>query len=318
MGDGRWEMETGSPRHSSFRPSCVSAVPHSREAKRGQSLTLPPHRTVPLFAFLRSGRPADRQSGRPAVDTTGASGVSSAVSTLVVIPARYASTRLPGKPLHLLNGKPMVQWVWEAAARVEGVEVLVATEDARIVDAVKKFGGRAVLTSPDCASGTDRVAEAAANTSAEFIINLQGDEPTFTPESVAIVAQALRRGEGMATLDVALDAALAPDPNIVKVVKDARGYALYFSRSPLPYPRNPFTGYRKHLGIYGYRRDVLHRFVGLPQTELEKAESLEQLRALENGILIYVAESPSDSVSVDTAADALQAEALLQRAGPGR
>jgi 3-deoxy-manno-octulosonate cytidylyltransferase (CMP-KDO synthetase) len=233
------------------------------------------------------------------------------VSTLVVIPARYASTRLPGKPLHLLNGKPMIQWVWEAAVRAEGVEVLVATEDQRIVDAVWKFGGRAVMTSPDCASGTDRVAEAAAATSAEFIINLQGDEPTFTPESVAIVAQALRRGEGMATLDTPLDAALATDPNIVKVVKDARGYALYFSRSPLPYPRNPFAAYRKHLGIYGYRRDILYRFVELPQTALEKAESLEQLRALENGIPIYVAEAASDSVSVDTAEDAEKVSRIL-------
>ena len=234
------------------------------------------------------------------------------MSTLVVIPARYASTRLPGKPLHLLNGKPMVQWVWEAAAKVEGVEVLVATEDERIVRAVEGFGGRAVMTSPDCPSGTDRVAQAAKGSSAEHIINLQGDEPTCVPENVARVAQALKRGEGMATLDCALDPALAEDPNTVKVVKDLRGYALYFSRSPIPYPRTPFSAYRKHLGIYGFRRDVLFKFVALQPTALEKAESLEQLRALENGIPICVEEAAADSVSVDTAQDALRVDALLR------
>jgi 3-deoxy-manno-octulosonate cytidylyltransferase (CMP-KDO synthetase) len=234
------------------------------------------------------------------------------VSTLVVIPARYASTRLPGKPLHLLNGKPMIQWVWEAAARVEGVDVLVATEDERIVKAVEGFGGKAVMTSPDCPSGTDRVAEAARNTEAENIINLQGDEPLFVPENVARVALALRRGEGMATLDCPLDPAFAGDPNTVKVVKDLKGYALYFSRSPIPYPRNPFSAYRKHLGIYGFRRDVLFKFVALPPTALEKAESLEQLRALENGIPIYVGEAASDSVSVDTIEDAAKVDRLLK------
>jgi 3-deoxy-manno-octulosonate cytidylyltransferase (CMP-KDO synthetase) len=212
----------------------------------------------------------------------------------------------------------MVQWVWEAAVRVPGVEVLVATEDERIVGAVEGFGGRAVMTSPDCPSGTDRVAEAAKASSAEHIINLQGDEPLFAPENVARVAEALRNGEGMATLDVPLDAALAGDPNIVKVVKDRKGYALYFSRSPLPYPRTPFTAYRKHLGIYGFRREVLYRFVALPPTPLEKAESLEQLRALENGIPIFVGEAAADSVSVDTAADAIQVETILRKGGDDR
>jgi 3-deoxy-manno-octulosonate cytidylyltransferase (CMP-KDO synthetase) len=209
----------------------------------------------------------------------------------------------------------MVQWVWERAAQVPGVEVVVATDDERIKAVVEKFGGRAVMTRPDCPSGTDRVAEAARSSKAEHIINLQGDEPLCAAQNVAIVAELLQRGEAMATLDYPLAAEAAADPNTVKVVKDALGYALYFSRSPIPHPRNPEAAtYRKHLGIYGYHRDVLFKFVALKPTMLERAESLEQLRALENGIDIFVAEAAADAHSVDTAQDAERVEALL-RAG---
>ena len=206
----------------------------------------------------------------------------------------------------------MVQWVWERAAQVPGVEVVVATDDARIKSVVEGFGGRAVMTSSDCASGTDRVAEAARAFDAAHIINLQGDEPLCAPQNIAIVADLLRRGEAMATLDFPLAAEAAADPNTVKVVKDAAGYALYFSRSPIPHPRNAGAAvYRKHLGIYGYSRATLFRFVALPPTMLERAESLEQLRALENGIRIFVAEASADAHSVDTPEDAAWVASLL-------
>ena len=209
----------------------------------------------------------------------------------------------------------MVQWVWEAASQVPGVEVVVATDDERIRSVVEGFGGKAVMTSPDCPSGTDRVAVVARASTAEHIINLQGDEPLCAAGNVAIVADLLKRGEAMATLDYPLAAEAADDPNTVKVVKDALGYALYFSRSPIPHPRNASAAvYRKHLGIYGYHRDTLFKFVALAPTMLERAESLEQLRALENGIDIFVAEAAADAHSVDTLEDAKRVEELLKGA----
>lgn len=226
---------------------------------------------------------------------------------LAVVPARWAATRFPGKPLADLNGKPMVQWVWEATSRAEGIdEVVVATEDARIADAVTAFGGIAVMTSPDHLTGTDRLAEVARLRPADVIINVQGDEPMMQPQSIAALAAAVRADPSIqvGTLCTPMTGEEAKDPNRVKVVRGENGDSLYFSRSPIPYPRNADAAeYWLHLGIYSYRAEVLERFASLTQPAIERAESLEQLRILAAGIPIRAIEVAERSFGVDTPED---------------
>jgi 3-deoxy-manno-octulosonate cytidylyltransferase (CMP-KDO synthetase) len=241
---------------------------------------------------------------------------------VVVIPARYGSSRFPGKPLAPILGRPMVEYVYEAAAAAPGVSrVLVATDDIRILRAVEAFGGEAVLTSKECRSGSDRVAEVAGKVDGGFFVNLQGDEPLMDPKAVGQVVSLLKEHpRAIATLKRPLtDMEEYGNPNCVKVVCDDRGFALYFSRSPIPFNREGlgFEELRSlvgiHVGIYGYHRDVLERFVVLPQGKLEVCESLEQLRALEYGIPIRVATTSYISIGVDTPQNLEKVEALLRK-----
>jgi len=235
----------------------------------------------------------------------------------VVIPARYASERLPGKPLAEIAGRPMIQHVVERSRRARGISaVVVATDDERIASAVRGFGGLAELTSPDCTCGTDRVAELARKMDAELFINVQGDEPLIEPGAIEEVAKALRTGAAMATLCRAAEPGEdLTDPNTVKVVIDHRGDALYFSRAPIPYyrdgrPENALSFV--HVGVYGYQREFLFKFAALHPGRLERAEKLEQLRALEHGHPIRVVPTPYASLSVDTPEDLERVRALLE------
>jgi 3-deoxy-manno-octulosonate cytidylyltransferase (CMP-KDO synthetase) len=239
------------------------------------------------------------------------------MNSLVVIPSRYGSTRFPGKSLALLHGKPLVQWVWEASCRSKRAgRVVVATDDARIVKAVKAFGGEVVMTKATHPSGTDRMAEVARKIKADVYVNVQGDEPLMQASAI----DALIRGLGphpMATLAHPLDSeSEATDPNVVKVVCDLKGRALYFSRSPLPYPRQIAPGFvpLRHVGIYAYQASALRQFVRWPQSVLEKIESLEQLRALEHGMALRVIPTKMRCHGVDTPADLKRVEALLRLA----
>jgi 3-deoxy-manno-octulosonate cytidylyltransferase (CMP-KDO synthetase) len=235
-----------------------------------------------------------------------------------IIPSRYGSTRLPAKALALINGTPLVRHVYERAKQASSLdEVIVATDDERILRAVCEGGGRAVMTGTHHRSGTDRVAEVARGLSAEVILNIQGDEPLIHPDQIDQVASFLlaHRAVPMATVMTRLSAAEAPSPNIVKVVVDQDGYALYFSRAPIPFVRHQTSDIRhqywKHIGLYGYQREFLLRFPHLPPTPLEQAEQLEQLRALEHGYKIKALETAHDTVSVDTAEDLKRVEGLL-------
>ena len=228
--------------------------------------------------------------------------------TLCVIPARYASTRLPGKPLADICGKPMICRVLERASRAQKPEkVIVATDDERIYDAVRAEGGEAILTRADHPTGTDRLAEVAeAYPEVDLIVNVQGDEPLIEPSVIDDLIAPFEMDENlpMATVMVRMeDAAEQLNPNNVKVVVDKLGYALYFSRSLVPYPRAAAGPVYKHIGIYAYRRDFLLRYARLEPTPLERAESLEQLRALENGYGIRVLETDCRFVGVDTVED---------------
>ena len=247
----------------------------------------------------------------------------SELSVLAVIPARYASSRLPGKPLVSLAGKPMIQHVCERVRRAERVSrVLVATDDERILQVVAGFGGEAVMTRADHHTGTERVAEVAASSAgrdAEILVNVQGDEPLIDPAAVDAAVEALETDPAVlvGTLAVPIDRpAEIMDPNIVKVVLDFEGNALYFSRAPIPWVRGNGVPVRahhlKHLGLYVFRRAALLEFPTLPQGELEKLEQLEQLRWLENGYKIRVAETTYDSISVDVAEDVPRVEKLLR------
>ena len=228
--------------------------------------------------------------------------------TLCVIPARYASTRLPGKPLADICGKPMICRVLERASRAQKPEkVIVATDDERIYDAVRAEGGEALLTRADHPTGTDRLAEVAeAYPEVDLIVNVQGDEPLIEPSVIDDLIAPFEMDENlpMATVMVRMDdAAEQLNPNNVKVIVDKLGYALYFSRSLVPYPRAVAGPVYKHIGIYAYRRDFLLRYARLEPTPLERAESLEQLRALENGYGIRVLETDCRFVGVDTPED---------------
>lgn len=226
-----------------------------------------------------------------------------------VIPARWGSTRFPGKPLHLIGGKPLVRHVWERCRQCAELDrVLVATDDERIAEAVSAFGGEVAMTRGDHPSGTDRIAEAVgAIKNCTAVINIQGDEPLISPALIGELARALADDEACPMVTAANP--MAPDdpdlenPNVVKVTIDRRGYALTFSRSLIPYPRNPDTPglrYLRHKGIYGYRRDFLLQFVSWEPSVLERVEGLEQLRALENGAPIRVILTDDDSPGVDT------------------
>ncbi|MFQ5480986.1 MAG: 3-deoxy-manno-octulosonate cytidylyltransferase [Thermodesulfobacteriota bacterium] len=228
------------------------------------------------------------------------------------IPARYASTRLPGKPLADIHGKTLVQRVYERARACELIDTItVATDDERIFNAVKAFGGEVVMTSASHCSGADRIAEAVAlDLEADIIVNIQGDEPLISPKAVDETIRPLLNEPGVdvCTLKTAITTEEEfLDPHAVKVVTDSRGRALYFSRSPIPYSALPFSERKippfKHIGLYVYRRDFILNFTGLPHSPLEDSESLEQLRAIEHGHVIEVVETEYNPVSVDTPED---------------
>jgi 3-deoxy-manno-octulosonate cytidylyltransferase (CMP-KDO synthetase) len=238
--------------------------------------------------------------------------------TVAVIPARWSSVRFPGKALVHVSGKPLIQHVWERAEELESVErVVVATDDERIAQAVRGFGGTVVMTSAECASGTDRVAEATRQWPVDLVVNLQGDEPVFDVKAVDELVGVMA---GDATIEMGTLAHPIRDeaefidvagPN--KVVVDQAGFALYFSRSPIPYRRQPgLVTPLRHIGIYVFRTPLLQRFATLPPTPLEKTEGLEQLRALEHGVRIRVLLTPHGSIGVDTPADVDRLAAYLK------
>jgi 3-deoxy-manno-octulosonate cytidylyltransferase (CMP-KDO synthetase) len=254
-------------------------------------------------------------------------------AAVAVIPARYSSSRLPGKPLLEIAGRPMVVHVVERALAAQSVSrALVATDDGRIFEAVRGAGHEAVMTSAEHASGSDRLAEAARGVEADLIVNVQGDEPLIAPETIDRAVRALVEDEEAAvstTCEMIESASDLLSADVVKVVTDARGRALYFSRSLVPFPREAARRYgslaaalevepelllnfRKHTGLYVYRREFLLEYAGWPQTPLERAESLEQLRALERGHAIRVVEAASPSIGVDTEEDLRRVRALFE------
>lgn len=241
--------------------------------------------------------------------------------TFAVIPARYASTRFPGKPLALIAGRPMIEHVWRRCQEARAFdEVVVATDDVRIQRTVEGFGGTVVMTSPECATGTDRVAEVArAHLDVDVWVNVQGDEPLVDPVSLRVLAGLFVHPEvELGTLVRPLEAAEADNPNVVKAVLALNGDALYFSRSTVPFIREPGEagGVRRwaHLGLYGYRRGTLLRLAELSATPLEQAEKLEQLRALEHGIRIRCGKVTGRSVAVDVPEDVARVEAAMRGA----
>lgn len=231
--------------------------------------------------------------------------MSASSRVVLVIPARYGSSRLPGKPLADLLGKSMVQWVYEKALQVPSADtVIVATDDQRIVDAVKVFGGNVLLTSPHHPSGTDRLVEVMGQVDADIYINLQGDEPLVRPEDVEQLAQGMLADTtvDVGTLYHAIEDEEAQNPNAVKVVLGQEGNALYFSRSPIPYPREAekHPGFKKHVGVYAYRKRILEQYAHLPASALEQTEQLEQLRLLAAGLRIRAFEVAPTGPGVDT------------------
>ncbi|MGC1461951.1 MAG: 3-deoxy-manno-octulosonate cytidylyltransferase [Terracidiphilus sp.] len=234
-----------------------------------------------------------------------------------VIPARLSSTRLSRKVLRPLAGRPMVEWVWRAAAASGLMDpVVVATDSDEVAAVCRERGIPVVMTSPECPSGSDRVYEVARQLDADIYVNIQGDEPTLTEDFFPPLLDLFARPEvEVSTLAVLCPAEEVANPNAVKVVAALDGRALYFSRAAIPFDRDKtgFTGYRKHLGIYAYRKAALERFAALTPSPLEKLERLEQLRLLENGISLYVADAPRDTIGVDTEDDLVRAEAMLAR-----
>ncbi|HLK87030.1 MAG TPA: 3-deoxy-manno-octulosonate cytidylyltransferase [Candidatus Binataceae bacterium] len=239
-----------------------------------------------------------------------------------VIPARYSSTRLPGKALADIAGAPMVVRVWREATRARTLDrVVVATDDDRIARAVAAAGGEAIMTSPAHASGTDRIAEVADKMPAAIYVNVQGDLPFIEPADLDALVAPMRAESGIAMATLAtpiIDVGEWRNPNVVKVVCDGRGDALYFSRAPIPWPRDggePPAQARRHIGVYAYRRDFLLHFARLEQGVLERLEKLEQLRALERGLRIRVVASVAPSLEVDTPEDLARARAHAQQRG---
>ncbi len=236
-----------------------------------------------------------------------------------VIPARMASTRLPGKPLADICGKPMIQWVYESAERASLVDgVIVATPDDEIAQAVRAFDGQVVMTSPEHRSGTDRLAEAVSSFAVDedIVLNVQGDEPLVTPEAIDSLVGPLigKHPPRITSLMCRITSEEAGDPNLVKVVVNRSGDAMYFSRSPIPFIRNDVPGLAVygHLGLYGYTARTLREFSRLEPTPLEVAESLEQLRALENGWTIRMVETDFSPVGVDTVEDLKRVREMLE------
>jgi 3-deoxy-manno-octulosonate cytidylyltransferase (CMP-KDO synthetase) len=254
-------------------------------------------------------------------------------AVVAVIPARFQSSRLPGKPLIEIAGRPMIVHVCERARAARQVErVIVATDDARVVAAVRAAGFEAVLTRAEHQSGSDRLAEVAATLDADVIVNVQGDEPLIAPRTIERAIEALdadRDAVVATTCEPIETAAYVLSPDVVKVVTDERGYALYFSRSPIPYPREAtrrfgslaaalevepalLAQFRKHTGLYVYRREFLLRYAARPASALEQTESLEQLRILESGARIRVVEVDEPSIGVDTPADLARVRAIME------
>lgn len=261
-------------------------------------------------------------------------GSKSQPKAVAVIPARYSSTRLPGKPLLDIAGKPLVVWVAERARAASSISrTIVATDDPRIVDAASAAGFDAVITRSDHLSGTDRIAEVAHNLSADIIVNVQGDEPLIDPETINRAVNALIENPNAqisTTCEPITEAADVPNPSVVKVTFDENGYATGFSRKPIPFPnqaveqygslegalRSPdgsglLSSFRKHTGLYAYRRDFLLKFARWPASESETRESLEQLRALDQGVKIKVVEAASPSIGVDTPEDLERVRAMM-------
>jgi 3-deoxy-manno-octulosonate cytidylyltransferase (CMP-KDO synthetase) len=245
----------------------------------------------------------------------------SSARVIVVIPARYGSTRLSGKPLISLAGKTMIQRVYERAKLSERTDrVIVATDDERIINAVKGFGGEARMTRTEHRTGTERVAEVAAHEAGEVFVNVQGDEPLLDPNAIDIAVGALLE-EPQASVSTVATPIKTPgdimDPNVVKAVLDFDGNAIYFSRAPIPWVRDTASKmvvrHLKHLGLYVFQRDALLEYPTLPHGELERIEQLEQLRWMENGWKIRVAEVEHDAVSVDVPEDVARVEKLLQK-----
>jgi 3-deoxy-manno-octulosonate cytidylyltransferase (CMP-KDO synthetase) len=245
-------------------------------------------------------------------------------TAVVVIPARYESTRFPGKPLALIAGRTMIEHVYRRAAAARHIDrVIVATDDQRIAEAVAAFGGEALMTRRDHPTGTDRLAEVAARLDCDVVVNVQGDEPMVAPSMIEQVVAPFA-GDATAVM-TSLRTRLTSraeylDPNVVKVVVDRRDVALYFSRAPIPFERDapadapPPAAAWRHIGLYGYRREFLGVFTRLPPTSLERAERLEQLRALEHGFRIVVTETTHRSVGVDTPSDLAEVEAIVAAA----
>jgi 3-deoxy-manno-octulosonate cytidylyltransferase (CMP-KDO synthetase) len=239
------------------------------------------------------------------------------MDVVAIIPARYGSTRLPGKVLMDIAGKPMIQHVYERTSAADGIDqVLVATDDERIADAVRRFGGAVRMTRSDHATGTDRLAEVAQTLNADIIVNVQGDEPLIAAASIETAVEPLRSRPDlvMSTLRERLhDRESVADPNNVKVVVDRDNFALYFSRHAIPFRRDgdvPVIWWR-HIGLYVYRREFLLKYAELTPTPLSQAEALEQLRALEHGYRIYVPETPHPALGVDTPEDLERVRALM-------
>ena len=234
---------------------------------------------------------------------------------VVVIPARLGSTRLPGKPLRELYGKPLIAWVVEAVKKVVP-NVVVATDSQRVIEVAEELGARGVMTPSDLPSGTDRVYHAAKDLPFKYVVNVQGDEPFIEREHIVSVYEGLKRGYSFTTAATPFRSEEeVKDPSKVKVVLDKRGRALYFSRSPIPFVREgkvrPET-YLKHIGIYGFTKEALKRFVSWEEGRLEKLEKLEQLRILENGEEIFVSVVEKDSFGVDTEEDLKLAEKMVK------
>jgi 3-deoxy-manno-octulosonate cytidylyltransferase (CMP-KDO synthetase) len=244
-------------------------------------------------------------------------------TVLGVIPARYASTRLPGKPLIDIAGKPLIQWVWEAACRCKTLnDIVVATDDERIAAACDAFGAKPVMTSPECPSGSDRMAEAIQGRDCSIVVNIQGDEPLIDPatidECVAALIADPDAGVSSAMVEFSEDEEYT-QPHMVKVVTSAAGHAMYFSRAPIPDMRRLDEAERlsapramKHVGLYVYRREALEQFVQLPPSPYEMTEKLEQLRLMEAGIKIRMVKIATAAVGVDTPEDLERVERLLR------
>ena len=238
----------------------------------------------------------------------------SAPRVAIVLPARFASTRFPGKPLAVINDRPLIEWVHRRASEIGGVErVVVATDDDRIAAAVKCFGGDVIMTAAEHQTGTDRVAEVARTLDHDIVVNLQGDEPVFSPALIEeMIAAAAQSGDDIVTACHAIDdEAEIANPNVVKVVCGQDGRALYFSRAPIPHGATSADGAYRHVGVYVFRRESLLRFASLDRTPLERAESLEQLRALENGMTIRVVTTDVATIGVDVPDDIKNVATIL-------